>query len=124
MSAWNIQPSEVSAILTSVSGQVGDEEGTEGLTSHMSSLETHLNEASSGAASDPIGMALAEFADHYFGEIGDMVSISSSAVTGASDATLYYVNGNLEMAAESQANAGKIPEPVDGAGGGQPVSPY
>jgi hypothetical protein len=115
MSAWNIQPQEVTTILSTVSGYVGDETGTEGLTSHMKSLETHLNEADSAAASAPIGAALSEFAAHYFGEIGDMVAISSSAVEGAGEATLHYTNGNLEMAAESQANAGEIPGP--GLGG-------
>jgi hypothetical protein len=110
MSAWNIQPQEATTILSAVSGHVGDEEGTEGLTGHMKSLETHLNEADSAAASAPIGVALGELAAHYFGEIGDMVAISSSAVAGAGEAILHYTNGNLEMAAESQAHAGEMPD--------------
>ncbi|WP_157982385.1 DUF6507 family protein [Nocardiopsis sp. FIRDI 009] len=83
MPAWSIQPQEVFGVLSSVSEHVGDEDGTEGLTGHMTSLETHLNEANSAANSDPIGTALAEFAEHYFGEIGGMVSKSASAVSGA-----------------------------------------
>ncbi|GAA0987346.1 MULTISPECIES: DUF6507 family protein [Nocardiopsidaceae] len=108
MSAWNIQTGEVFGVLSGVSGHIGDEEGSQGLTSHLNSMETHLNEANSAANSDPIGVALSEFAEHYFDEVGGMVEKSASAVGGASDATLHYVNGNLQMAADAQANAGEI----------------
>ena len=118
MSAWNIRPSEVGTILSTVSGHVGDEEGTEGLTGHLTSLEGHLADAASGAHSSPIEMALGEFAEHFFGEVGDMVAITSSAVTGAGEATMHYVNGNLDMAFDAQANAGKVVTPVDGNGNG------
>jgi len=53
-------------------------------------------------------VALAEFGEHYFTEVGGMVEKSASAVAGASEATLHYANGNLQMAADAQANAGEI----------------
>ncbi|SHI56675.1 hypothetical protein SAMN05421803_101601 [Nocardiopsis flavescens] len=118
MSTWNIRPPEVGAILGTVSGHVGDEEGTEGLTGHLTSLEGHLADAASGAHSPPIEMALGEFAGHFFAEVGDMVALTTSAVTGAGEATTHYVNGDLDMAAEAQANAGKTFTPVDGNGNG------
>ncbi|WP_160050612.1 MULTISPECIES: DUF6507 family protein [unclassified Nocardiopsis] len=109
MTAWNIHPQQVFGVLSGVSEHIGDEDGTYGLTGHMTSLETHLNEANSAANSDPVGVALSEFAEHYFTEVGDMVAKSASAVEGAGEATMHYVNGNLQMAEEAQANAGEIP---------------
>jgi hypothetical protein len=109
VSTWTVYPEEVFGVLSGVSGHIGDEDGTQGLTGHMTSLETHLNEANSAANSNPIGVALSEFAEHYFSEIGGMIGKSASAVEGAGEATMQYANGNLEMAAEAQANAGEVP---------------
>src|SRR5690625_5140258 len=81
---------------------------TEGLTLHATSLETALNDANAAAKSWPIGTALSEFSKHCSGEVGDMIGLGASAVKGAGDATRHYANGNLEMAAEAQSNAGDI----------------
>lgn len=102
MSAWNIRPGEVGTILTTVFSHVGDEEGTSGLTGNMTDLGERLVDADTHAASGPIGRALGEFAEHYFGVLGDTVGLAARAVNGAGEATLHYTYGNLEMAAAAQ----------------------
>ncbi|MEV2277783.1 DUF6507 family protein [Nocardiopsis sp. NPDC049922] len=110
VSGWNIQVPEVSGVLNQVHGHIGDEDATTGLTGNMTDLGGCLEEVSTHAASAPIGIALAEFAEHYFGVLGEAVGLGASAVSGASEATLYYVEGNHAMAAQAQANAGQIPD--------------
>ncbi|OOC55570.1 MULTISPECIES: DUF6507 family protein [Nocardiopsis] len=118
MSGWNIRPADVGAVLSSTAAHIGDEEGTEGLTGHIKDIEGHLTDLSTGVRSVPVSIALGEFAGHYFGVMGDMVSQTISGLTGAGDATTAYVNGNHEMALEAQSNAGVVPEPVTQPGGG------
>ncbi len=42
-----------------------------------------------------------------------MTALTSSALQGASEATMAYINGDLEMAAQHEAAAGEVPEPED-----------
>ncbi|MFF8767045.1 DUF6507 family protein [Nocardiopsis dassonvillei] len=111
MSQWNIQPAAVGGVLQSVAGHLGEEGSGEGLVGVMESVEEHLVDSGEYAKSGVVGMALGEFAEHYFGIMGDIAGLTMAAVTGASEATTHYMDGNLEMAEESQANAGVIPEP-------------
>ncbi|MEE2046212.1 DUF6507 family protein [Nocardiopsis tropica] len=111
MTAWNIQPAEVGAVLTTTMSYLGEEGGGEGLFGDMETIEQRVTSLSTHINSAPIGIALGEFAEHNFGLMGDMAGVTVSAVTGASEATTHYVNGNLEMAAEAQQNAGVLPEP-------------
>ncbi|WDZ91586.1 DUF6507 family protein [Nocardiopsis sp. HUAS JQ3] len=111
MTGWNIQPAEVGAVLTSVAGYIGEEGGGDGLVGAMTSAEGLITAVSEEADSAPVSVALGEFAEHNFGLMGDMAGLTVSAVTGASEATTHYFNGNLDMAAEAQENAGVIPEP-------------
>jgi hypothetical protein len=111
MSGWNIQPAEVGAVLTSVAGYIGEEGGGDGLVGAMTSAENLITAINEEANSTPVSVALGEFAEHNFGLMGDMAGLTVSAVTGASEATTHYFNGNLDMAAEAQENAGVIPEP-------------
>ncbi|QUX28727.1 hypothetical protein KGD83_26545 [Nocardiopsis akebiae] len=111
MTGWNIQPAEVGAVLTSVAGYIGEEGGDDGLVGAMTSAESLITAVSEEADSTPVSVALGEFAEHNFGLMGDMAGLTVSAVTGASEATTHYFNGNLDMAAEAQENAGVVPEP-------------
>ncbi|MEE2036198.1 DUF6507 family protein [Nocardiopsis sp. CT-R113] len=111
MSAWNILPSEVGGVLTTVAGYIGEEGGSEGLVGSMTAAETLLESISSEADSAPISLALGEFAAHNFNLMGSMAGVTVSAVTHTSEAVNYYVQGNLDMAAEAQENAGVVPEP-------------
>lgn len=112
MSAWNIQVPEVNGVLQNVSGLIGDEEGTTGLSGEYVELGRSLEEVDGAAASIPISIALGEFAAHFLGIVGDMVSLSASATGGAGEATMHYVNGNLEMAEDAQANACMVADPA------------
>ncbi|NKY99688.1 DUF6507 family protein [Nocardiopsis alborubida] len=118
MSAWNIQVSEVSGVLAAVGEHIGDEEGTSGLTGDMRLLGLHLEQAAASSDSDPIGIALGAFAEHCFGTLQGMAELSASAVNGAGSATLYYVEGDTDMAAEAQDNAGAVEDPPQATGGG------
>ena len=111
MSQWSIQPQAVGGVLKTVAGHLGEEGGDEGLISVMEAVERHLGDCGEYARSGIITMAISEFSAHYFGIMGDMAGLTVAAVTGASEATTHYMNGNLEMAEEAQANAGVIPEP-------------
>lgn len=119
MTAWDLEPDQISGVLGTVAGHIGDEEATEGLSLHSKSLGTALNDANAAAKSAPIATALEEFSTHCFDMVGDMVGLGSSAVQGAGDAAMHYVNGNLEMAAEAQSNAGTV-EDADRTGSAGP----
>src|SRR5699024_12756867 len=70
----------------------------------------------------PITIAIGEFSEHYFGLIGDMLSLTSNALQETSNAVTHYVNGQEEMALESQENAGVVPPPPPPPGSGPPRS--
>ncbi|WP_131099396.1 DUF6507 family protein [Streptomonospora litoralis] len=110
MSGWDISPEGVGSVLTSVGGYVGDEAMTEGLTGQIEDFGKHLQDAAEDAASEPIATALDEFLDHFGPKMWGMVGRTSSAIGGAGEATKAYMNGNLDMAEEAQANVGDISE--------------
>lgn len=111
MSQWNIQPAAVGGVLQAVAGHLGEEGGGEGLVGVMESVEEHVVDSGEYARSGIVSKALGEFAEHYFGIMGGIAGLTMAAVTGASQATTHYMNGDLAMAEEAQANAGVIPEP-------------
>lgn len=127
MSEWEIDPAQVGAVLSETAEHLGEEGGGSGLLGHMSQLETRITALNSHINSTPIGIALGEFAEHNFAMLGDMLSLTASAIQGASEATTAYVEGDQEMAAEAQAQAGQVPDPnapsgpVGGPGAGHPV---
>lgn len=111
MTAWDIQPADVGAVLTSAISYLGEEGGSEGLFGDMDTIENKVTTLSTHINSAPIGIALGEFAEHYFGLMGDMLALTSNAVKQTSEATTAYVEGNRDMALEAQQNAGVIPDP-------------
>ena len=111
MTAWDIEPSEVGTVLTTTMSYLGEEGGTDGLFGDMETIEQRVTTLSTHINSNPIGIALGEFAGHYFGLMGDMLALTSNAVRQTSEATTAYVEGNQTMALEAQQNAGVIPDP-------------
>jgi hypothetical protein len=111
MSAWDITPQEVGSVLSTTAGYIGEEGGSEGLLGEMTSLESTITNLNSYVNSAPISVSLGEFANHYFGLMGDMLSLTANALERTSEATTAYVEGNNEMALESQRNAGVVPPP-------------
>ncbi|WP_159943957.1 MULTISPECIES: DUF6507 family protein [unclassified Nocardiopsis] len=120
MTAWNIQPSEVGAVLTNTYSHIGEEGGSDGLFGDMQTIEDRVTALSDHVNSTPIRVALGEFAEHYFGVMGDMLSLTGNAVTQTSEATTAYVEGNEEMALEAQRNADVVPPPPPPPSSGGP----
>lgn len=118
MTAWDIQPPEVGTVLTNTISHLGEEGGGEGLFGDMDTVESRVTAINDHVNSTPIRIALGEFAEHYFGLMGDMLSLTANAVRQTSEATTAYVEGNEAMALEAQQNAGVIPEPPPPGGGG------
>ncbi|SIO86894.1 DUF6507 family protein [Nocardiopsis sp. JB363] len=110
MSDWSINPDQVNGVLSEVVDHIGEEGGSEGMLGHMETISTTVGNVSETIDSFPISVALSEFCEHYFDLMGKMVTKTASGIEGASDATTAYVNGDLEMAAEAQSEAGDIPE--------------
>ncbi|HJE58851.1 MAG TPA: DUF6507 family protein [Nocardiopsis listeri] len=127
MSEWSIDPVQVGSVLSETAEHLGEEGGGSGLLGHMSQLETRITAVNSHINSAPIGIAIGEFAEHNFAMLGDMLSLTASGLQGAGEATTAYVEGDQDMAAEAQAQAGDIPDPnapsgpVGGPGAGRPV---
>ncbi|WP_304452821.1 DUF6507 family protein [Nocardiopsis sp. YSL2] len=114
MSAWNIQSGPVGAVLTTVNGHLGDQDGTSGLTGHVRDLGDAVVAASEACADSlPVSVALNGFLEHYSPDCRAMIEKTASAITGCSEATNHYLAGALEMAAEAQANAGAVFDPND-----------
>ncbi|WP_053617943.1 DUF6507 family protein [Nocardiopsis sp. NRRL B-16309] len=114
MSAWNIQPGPVGAVLAAVNGHLGDQEGTSGLTGHVRDLGDAVVAASETCADSlPVSIALNGFLEHCSPDCRSMIEKTASAITGCSDATNHYRDGALDMAAEAQANAGVLFDPND-----------
>lgn len=111
MTAWDINPPEIGTVLVNTISHLGEEGGSEGLFGDMTTIEECVTSLSTHINSAPIGIALGEFAEHYFGLMGDMLSLTGNAVTQTSEATTAYVTGNEEMALEAQRNADVVPEP-------------
>ncbi|WP_435109514.1 DUF6507 family protein [Nocardiopsis synnemataformans] len=99
--------------MTAVVGHLGEESGGEGLIGAANGFEQYFSLCFESARSGPVQTSLTEFAEHHFGLIGDMTALTSSALQGASEATMAYINGDLEMAAQHEAAAGEVPEPED-----------
>lgn len=111
MSSWNIQPDEVQGVLVAVAGHIGEAGGREGLIGAADRFADYFNMCVESANDPAIVTSLYEFADHHFGLVEDMAALTSSALQGASEATVAYIEGDLEMAAEHEAAAGVVPEP-------------
>ncbi|GAA1464854.1 DUF6507 family protein [Nocardiopsis exhalans] len=130
MGSWDVNPQQVSGVLTTTADYIGEEGGSEGLLGCMNTIQEAVTGCESAAHSVPVSIALSEFCGHYFGVMGEMVAKTASGIEGASNATTAYVNGDLEMAAEAQSTAGAIEDPnahpplsgpTDGPGAGRPV---
>ncbi|MET9784363.1 DUF6507 family protein [Nocardiopsis alba] len=111
MSKWNLDTEAVGVVLETVAGHFGEEGSGEGFVGIFDELQDSLEQAGEYSKDDAVNMALMEFAGHYFGVLGGMASLTTSAISGATQATIHYIEGDLENAEEAQRNAGVIPDP-------------
>lgn len=98
--AWSISPEGVDGVLTSM------KDPAEALGVSVGLLQTGLEKLITATASAAIGEATSQ----YFVEEGSvtLAAISQhiqSGTNGVANATRAYVNGDLEMAAQSQRDA-------------------
>ncbi|WP_150241617.1 DUF6507 family protein [Nocardiopsis quinghaiensis] len=104
MSQWNIDVYGVALVLTDLGDQLGLEGG--GFSSTIDSTADGIDMALNNAKSPPVETALAGFLDHFTGKTDAMFTRSLSCLQGANDAALAYSEGQEEMAAEAQGQAG------------------
>ncbi|MFC3996259.1 DUF6507 family protein [Nocardiopsis sediminis] len=110
MSGWDIDAPAVGTVMTTVGGYVQGDDGTGGLVGKIQTFSGNVDNAATQAASGPISTALGEFVGEYADKLTNMVLKSASAVTGCTEATTAYLDGDLEMAATAQEGAGRVPE--------------
>ncbi|MDA0565004.1 DUF6507 family protein [Streptomonospora sp. S1-112] len=108
MTTWDIEAPQVNEVVQTVGGHVGGDDGTGGLVAKIETFGGHIQEAGTAAASGPIGTALEEFVTEYGGTLESMVLKTAAAINGCVKATGYYLEGNLQMAADAQSNADNI----------------
>ena len=99
MPSWDIEPSGVSSVVTTVAGHVTAEGGGQKtLQQHVTDFGNHIQDAGEGAASEPIAIALKEFIEHYAPTIKGMGTKTASCITGAVTAS---ANSPAKIAASS-----------------------
>lgn len=109
---WDIDPAGVKGVVTRVAGLVTDGHGGGDTLEHrVTAFGNHIVDAANAAASSPVGTALKEFAAHYGPILKNMAATTGNCVNGAVEATKYYINGDLEMAAAAERRASQAPPP-------------
>jgi hypothetical protein len=115
MSAWDIDPVGVRGVLeTTIEAAKGIEGWGKGYSGHLQSAAESAGTLYMQSGERPeaglVGAALGEFAEKTQTDIAYVVARATSSIQGASDATVAYVNGDIEMAEEAQAAALKEPK--------------
>ncbi|MFD9110646.1 DUF6507 family protein [Streptomyces bottropensis] len=142
MPAWDIDPINVQTTLKSTGEAAGGlEKAANSLVSNMASAAESAGTAVPGGQFSgpmvgpvvagtprvpvgPVAAALSKYLQERQQKLAYMAQRTIDSVQGAANATNAYVTGDLDMAAEQQANALKatvVPPPgVDGNGGQGP----
>ena len=99
MSGWKIQPQGVISVLTAVQA------GAQALGDSVKTLPADAQESVTATNSGAIGAAMQAFFESSVSlQLGGVSTRINAAMTGASDATQAYLNGDLQMAASTQAD--------------------
>ncbi|MEV6775999.1 DUF6507 family protein [Streptomyces syringium] len=123
MSAWDINPSAVSGVLTKCGT------AAEGLSKAGQAVQKSLPAAATAAGtisgmycgeapSGPVAGALAEFANAWGKDVAYVAQRTANSLTGAKTATEEYIKGDLKMAADAHNEALKEPK-IDMPGQGK-----
>ncbi|KQM29624.1 MULTISPECIES: DUF6507 family protein [unclassified Frigoribacterium] len=110
MTAWSIEPDGVVAVLTKVQGSAETFAGT------FAGVETAQTELNAGVGGDILVSSAVAVVDLISSETNRVQGINArilACATGAGDATLAYVNGDEEMAAQTQSAAVQAAESGD-----------
>ncbi|WP_125263292.1 DUF6507 family protein [Streptomyces alboflavus] len=116
MTAWDIDPAGVRGVLE----KAGD--AAKGLSSAGSTAQKTLPGAAKHAGTaveggekgdgtqGPVAAALGQFFTKWEGDLLYVAGRAGSSLNGAAEATVAYHQGDLQMAADAQANALKEPD--------------
>ncbi len=125
MTAWDIRPAEVGGVLSRTAT------AAEGLSKAGQSVQKTLPSAATAAGTisgmvcgpvpnGPVAGALGEFAQKWSGDLTYIAKRTAASLNGAAEATRHYVEGDLEMASNTQRDALKEPKTdMPGQGGGK-----
>ncbi|MET7861655.1 DUF6507 family protein [Streptomyces sp. NPDC005318] len=120
MTGWDLKPQGIQGVLRTTGETAGKIETYakaygEHLTSAATSAGTITAEGGGGEGGEKAGgglvaLALSQYAEHATSDLKFIAARAGKSLTGAVDATTAYLNGDLEMAAESQRKALGVPD--------------
>lgn len=99
MSGWDIEPGGVKRVLTKVETHASD------LGTASGDVATHIESCAQAVGSSIVTKALSDFATARTPELTALAKRMNSAMTGTVNATLDYMKGSLDMAANAQRAA-------------------
>lgn len=115
---WDIRTDGVSSVVSRTSDVARHLKGeAKSYAGHLENAAKYAGTLSqggqqgSGAAIGLVGLALSQFGEATQKSLDFLAERTGKALQGTVDATKHYVHGDLDMAAEAQANAVKDPGP-------------
>ncbi|KAB2388800.1 DUF6507 family protein [Actinomadura montaniterrae] len=113
---WDIDPIGVQTVLEKVITHYAGEDGkgNGGLVKQAGQFAQYVDDAVAAALSEPIGIALGEYAKAVKPELKATFHKVHSCVKGATDATKAYIDGDIKMAEKAQKRAVDAPSPQAG----------
>jgi hypothetical protein len=106
MPRWDIDPAGVRGVVTRTTGEARAFEG------QATTYADKMQSAVTASGSQIVGQALVDFATYRQTAFSDLTSTTSRVLTGAVEATLAYMHGDLQMAETAQKNAVTDPNSV------------
>ncbi|MGW0766896.1 DUF6507 family protein [Streptomyces sp. NPDC002676] len=124
MTGWDIDPAGVISVLSKT------RTAAKNLADAHSAMQDNLEEAASAAGTltsqygpytstaGLVGSALAQFLQHWNPELLHTAQRAANSINGADQATGFYIQGDLEQAANAQHKAAQEPKKIDMPGKG------
>ncbi|MET9472883.1 MULTISPECIES: DUF6507 family protein [unclassified Streptomyces] len=119
MTGWDLKPQGIQGVLKTTGETAGKIESyAKSYGKHLTSAATSAGtitaedggEGGEKAGGGLVALALSQYAEHATTDLKFIAARAGKSLTGAVDATTAYLNGDLEMAAESQRKALGIPD--------------
>ncbi|UGQ15040.1 DUF6507 family protein [Yinghuangia sp. ASG 101] len=115
MSGWDIDPLGVQEVLnTTIEAAEEIETWGEAYSGHLESAAYSAGTLDFGGEEapevGPVGDALARFAENTQEDVAYVAARAGASIQGAYDATVAYIEGDLDMAAQSQSKALEAPD--------------
>ncbi|WP_406322167.1 DUF6507 family protein [Streptomyces sp. NBC_01637] len=119
MTGWDLKPQGIQGVLKTTGETAGKIESyAKSYGKHLTSAATSAGtitaedggEGGEKAGGGLVALALSQYAEHATTDLKFIAARAGKSLTGAVDATTAYLDGDLEMAAESQRKALGIPD--------------